>query len=254
MKILHVLLLVAMIFMSSCTSKPTSTVMLARDLNLQIKEDVPPPVPNEQPQPQQVSLDEPQPQKQVTPDEEMLFQNIVRKARRLDYEGLRLANDLLDAPWERKADPNLQIVLMMVQKEGFPAFLEKILQTPRLVRIPRERSALVILPSEKNPAIQNVFIEVPAEYMHRDDSIYDWMPDMALWVKYVDLKANLLTDRTPKEAFLILFWMANKIKNPEMMKVLEEKNWDWVKMPHPKDTVAKKMYIPIATLDKQKQL
>ena len=115
MKILHVvLLLVTTIFLSSCSSKPTSTVMRARDLGLQITEAVP--APSEQPQPQQVS-----------PDEEVLFQNIVRKARRLDYEGLRLANDLIDAPWEKRADPNLEIVLMMVKKEGFPAFLEKIL-------------------------------------------------------------------------------------------------------------------------------
>ncbi|KKS35810.1 MAG: hypothetical protein UU98_C0028G0023 [Parcubacteria group bacterium GW2011_GWD2_42_14] len=251
MKILHaILLFVTIAFLSSCTTPPTSTVMLARDLKLQIKEDVPTP---QQPQPQKPEPQQPEPQ-QLSEDKEILFQNIVRKARRLDYDGLRLVNDIIDTPWEQRADPNLEIVLMMVKKEGFPAFLEKILQTPRLVRIPRDRSALVILESEKNPGVQNVFIEVPAEYMHEDDSIYDWMPDMALWVKYVDLKANLLTDRTPKEAFLSLFWMANKVKNPELMKALEQKNWDWAKMPHPKDTVAKKMYIPIATLEKNKGL
>jgi len=214
--------------LSSCATAPTSTVKRVKDM-------VPSPPPEEE---------------SKSSDEEVLLRNLETKLRRLNYNALVATNTFIDAQWEMKADPTLQLVVLTVKKDGFPTFLEGILQSHKNLRkVPREKSALVVLESEKNPGVFNIFIVVPAEYMREGDSITDWMPDMATWVKYVDLEANLLADRPPEEAFLSLFWMVNKVKNPELINVVESNNWDWRKMPNPKDTEIKIMCIPIGTLN-----
>lgn len=183
-------------------------------------------------------------------NESVLRSNIEKKLSMLDFNSLRATNNFIDSIWEMRADPSLSVLVLTVKEDSFPVFLQRIMESnENIKRIPRSKKFLIVLENKDIPGVQNVFIEIPAEYMKEGDNIFNWMPNMEVWLKSIDLHANRLSHLPPDKAFLKMFWMANKLKNPELISVLKKNNWDWTKMPHPKDTAAKAMYIPAFTLN-----
>jgi hypothetical protein len=147
-------------------------------------------------------------------------------------------------------------MVMVVETDmEFPPLLDEMMKKhPKHNQLPRDPSTLYVVESARAPGVKNVFIKVPASAVGEQDGVYDWMPSLQEWQKFVDLKLNKLQGKTPEEAFLVLFAKANERLNPELIAPVEgkhlppEKQWDWSRMPHPKAVPSKCMYVPVATV------
>jgi hypothetical protein len=187
---------------------------------------------------------------QTNPNRSTVTENIHRKLELLDAKGLLSVSNFIDKIWETKATSGEKEVLVLtVDQKGFPPLLEEVLaRHERLNTLPRDIKTLFVLESKKVPGVKNIFIEVPAELIKDGDTVFTWMPNEAEVKKFVDTDANRLAGRNAQETFLTLFTMGNMEWNPELIKSVEKKKWNWEKMIHPKKTKTKRMFIPIGTL------
>lgn len=187
-------------------------------------------------------------------NEDILRNKIAEELVDMKFSALRAVNNFINASWEVWADPTKEILVMIVEKGDFPAYLDDIvLNQKELRKIPLVRSSLVVQESELVPGVQNIFLKIPAEYMKAGEtvSIYEWIPNLTLWVKYVDLQANKLDKFTPEEAFLKLFYMGNNDYNPAFMVALEQAGWSWPAMPNPSKFGSGSILIPIGTMSEE---
>ena len=183
-------------------------------------------------------------------NEKILRELIPEKIKDMSYRDLVRLSTFIDYVKMTSGDPTREILVLLVEKNGFPEYLEKILLSQKNLRkVPRKLTSLVKIESNKVKGVFITYIKIPAEYIsEKTVSVYDWMPELKDWLKYVNLKECELSHLSPENAFLVLFWMGNKVTNPEFASVLKKNNFIWDKMPNPKYMGDGSMYIPIYTI------
>lgn len=192
----------------------------------------------------------------ATQEREILEKHVTEKVRASPLDMLRAMNDFHDTWLEVMYAKGKKIVVLAVEKTGFPFYFEHILRSNSLLNsLPRDKKLFTFVESKRAPGVINVYYKVHADYIPEGkQQPLNWMPSKEIWGKFVEAKENLLTKKTPEEMFLTLFYMGNIDFNPELILAVKgaDNTWDWDRMPHPSKTgIRQAMLIPIATMQNQ---
>lgn len=183
-------------------------------------------------------------------DRQFLYSQVAEKLKGLSVRSLTAVNNFIDV--HLKTADEKDVVVLALDVKQFPFFLEKVMKSnPLLNALPRDRERLVVVESSKVPGVRNVYYRVKAvEVPEGKQHVWNWAPEGAIFKKYIDLKENLIENKSPEEQFMVLFYLGNYQYNHDLVLSMEEKDgsWNWEKMAHPKDTVFQQMIIPIATI------
>ncbi len=178
---------------------------------------------------------------------------ITEKLKDLSGKALKAVNDFIDAHAWAEINLNKEILVFTAEKNGFPFFLEGVMRSnPLLNSLPREKERIFVIENAKAPGTKNVYYLVKgSDVPEGKQMVKHWMPGPERFLKHVDPTVNLIEEnRTVEWMFIFLFYQGNVDINPELIIPVQgtDNAWNWDRMPHPKDTPKKAMFIPIATM------
>ncbi len=181
--------------------------------------------------------------------------HVSKKVLTLNSKKVLLAvNDFIDATEEAEIHDNIEIVVFTVEKNGFPDFVKKIMESnERLATLPHEIENIVILENPKVKNVFNMYYRVAGKYVKDSDAIFDWLPKKIA----VNFQANelLMDKKNTNNAFQSIFYYGNIVENPELIKSVKKVTsdghtyWAWEEMINPGKTKAGTMLVPICTIN-----
>lgn len=125
---------------------------------------------------------------------------------------------------------------------------------PQLGKVPIDQIEVVKLPSRRAEGVTNIYLKVSGRYIKNPDILL-WMPSEESWKKFVDPEISRISvnksgnPMTIPQQYIALVYEGNSVANPDLIKPVENSRpkFNWTEMPHPSNTKAGFMLIPVAT-------